>query len=588
MARTDETVEAQQSVAAADIAPPSPLFGSDNNESSSADDEQQQQQPDTKERRRVTIDIGAIQVNERANMLYTRCYRGRNTHSQRQGIREREEAERARRESEERRSIANNNNGIDNNEDGINNEDGETDQPLSTADGDRRRRSSTASQIAAVVRRRSSSTPQMVLNYFGRASFVRGADNSSSLVPVTATLVEDADAVVATELGFCERNWKKIAVVMTTLLVILAILLSIVSVEKNLAKYQEPPTASPTFDSKPTLSTVQGRGFIRCGLNNEVMMLGSFLIDLCRAVASVVIGDVDSYEIIPTTLGTRWEILNNRGADLLIGGDTYTIEREVWLASAGSGFTFSTPYAYDGMTYAGNETFIECAEKMERYGICSSLSICVSADSGYSEYLSSNFPNGFYTLASSTDEMLLMMDNGTCNVLAGPAVAIPRVTNHSVGNKLFMKEPQAIVTRNTDREFSDVVNWVLQALFYGEEQGLTKNTTLCSTTKNVTPLAAELNYLNAVYCVGSYNDLYYDSGFRGMNRINNGTNMHYPIPFGDLDYAFGVEESDKFGPRSGSTFSDIIIDTKLNCGVIVQRDNDAESLALDGLSADCE
>lgn len=573
MADTVETVETQQ-LAAADIPPlsPSPLFDSDNDRSS---DDDEQRQPDTKEGRRgeATVDIGATQVNERANMLYTRCYRGRSTHEQRLRIRERSDAERAGRESEEGGSSANNN--------GINNEDGEIDHP-STAVADRRRRSSRL--------------PQIVSDYFGRASVVLGvANDSTSLVPVTAIVVEEADAVIATELGFCERNWKKIAVAMSTLLFILAIVLSTVIVkfreEDNLPQYQE-PTASPTFDSKPTLSTIQDRGFIRCGLNPQ-FMIRSFYRELCRAVASVVVGDADSYEIVNTTLGTRWEILNNRGADLLIGANTYTIEREVRLDSAGSGFTFSAPCAYDGMAYTGNDaTLIECAEKKERYGACSSLSICVFPDSIHFEYLSSNFPNGFYTTVSTLDEVKLMMGNGTCNVGASNLVAIEMASMFGInGKKLFTKDPEAIVTRNTDREFSDVVNWVLQALFYGEEQGLTKNATLCSTTKNVTSLAAELNYLNAVYCVGSYKDVYdIKSGFRGMNGINNGTSMHYPIPFGDLDYAFGLEESesDNFGPRPGSTFSDIIIDTKLNCGVFIQNGNDTESLAIDGLSEDCE
>jgi len=44
-----------------------------------------------------------------------------------------------------------------------------------------------------------------------------------------------------------------------------------------------------------------------------------------------------------------------------------------------------------------------------------------------------------------------------------------------VGDKLMTKEPLSIVTRNNDREFSDVINWVVHSLFYGEEQGMTKD-----------------------------------------------------------------------------------------------------------------
>eukprot|EP00984_Skeletonema_dohrnii_P020562 scaffold10040_cov128-Skeletonema_dohrnii-CCMP3373.AAC.1 len=550
----DGTVETVVAQSAANISmPQSPQF------ETSSDDEQHQ--PDTKERHTASgthITIGATQVNERANMLYTRQYRGRNRLSQRRRIR----AERARREeAEERGTIANNN------------EDVESNQPSSS---DRRR----------------SSISQIVSNYFGRASF-RSADDNSDGVVVSAILVEEADVVVATEMGCCEQNWKKIAVVMTTLLVILATLLSlfIVGYSKEKKHPQQPePTASPTFDSKPTLQTVQERGFIRCGLhNNRLNTSGSFHLNLCRAVASVVVGDADSYEIVPLTLGTRWSILNNRNADLLVDSNTHTIEREVRLASAGSGFTFSVPYNHAGMKYAGDETFIECAENKKRYGICSSLSICVHADSTPLEYVADAFPKAFYTTTSSADETVIMMDNGTCNVVATELSLIFGSTHH-VGDKQFTKEPHAFVTRNTDREFSDVVNWVLQALFYGEEQDLTKNATLCGNTTNVTSVASELNYLNAVYCVGSYKDVYQFPGRRGMNGINNGTKMHYPIPFGDLDYAADVETQDweNFGPRPNSTFSDIIIDGKLNCGVVVQADNDTESVGIVGMSKDCE
>ena len=545
--------------------PQSPLFETDDNDdSTSSQSSEEKKQSHAKERHTASgkpMTIGATQVNERATLLYTRQFRGRNRRSQRVRLR----AERAAREEEEGGTVANNNN-----------EDGEN--PPSTQD-----------------RRRSSMMTQMVSNYFGRAS-VRSAGNISDTV-VSAILVEEADVVVATEMGFCERNWIKISVLMTALLVILAILLSVFIFafeheEKQEIQIQqlEPPTVSPTFHSKPTLHTIQERGFIRCGLNNQVTT-GRFYLNLCQAVASVVVGDADRYEIVPITLANRWSILNNRSADLLVGADTYTIEREVRLASAASGFTFSAPYIYDGMAYAGNETLRECAEEKKRYGICSGLSICVYVDTTSFEYLASNFPPEFYTTSSSFNETLLMMANGTCNVVASEVSLIfgSGVLMNGVGGRQFTKEPLAFVTRNNDREFSDVINWILQAAFYGEEQGLTKNATLCSNTTNVTAVASKLNYLNAVYCVGSYENLHHFPD-RGMNRINNGTAMINPIPFGDLDYFVGQETLNwkDFGPRPNSTFADIINDEKLNCGVFVQNDNETESLGIVGMSTDCK
>jgi len=75
---------------------------------------------------------------------------------------------------------------------------------------------------------------------------------------------------------------------------------------------------------------------------------------------------------------SRFQQLNGRAVDLLLYGDTHTIEREVQERTTGSGFTFSSPYYYDGMAYFGNDTFVRCAEEYKRFDECSSLLICVT------------------------------------------------------------------------------------------------------------------------------------------------------------------------------------------------------------------
>jgi len=121
-----------------------------------------------------------------------------------------------------------------------------------------------------------------------------------------------------------------------------------------------------------------------------------------------------------------------------------------------------------------------------------------------------------------------------------------------VGSKMMTKDPLAVVTRNNDREFSDITNWVVQALLYGEEQGITQDLTRCQNYTNLTSHVSDLNFLNAVYCVGNYIELYdgesdLDQSNRGMDQLNNGTGMLYAIPFGDLeskDYGTSILATD--------------------------------------------
>ena len=117
------------------------------------------------------------------------------------------------------------------------------------------------------------------------------------------------------------------------------------------------------------------------------------------------------------------------------------------------------------------------------------------------------------------------LSNATCNVVAGPTLDVAEdpcstcieglglyihgwASNNGfelfAGDKVITSTPLGMATRQDDREFSDVINWILQALFYGDEQGLTKSSSLCQNDRDLPRgmNASELNYMNAVYCVG--------------------------------------------------------------------------------------
>jgi len=102
---------------------------------------------------------------------------------------------------------------------------------------------------------------------------------------------------------------------------------------------------------------------------------------------------------------------------------------------------------------------------------------------------------------SSLEDIKNILFNGTCNVLAFDKSALlgtaksdkARDKGFVFGEVMKTKEPLAFATRNGDREFSDIVNWVIQALFFDEEQDLKKKPSLYQ------------NYTNMAF--------YYASGF---------------------------------------------------------------------------
>lgn len=143
--------------------------------------------------------------------------------------------------------------------------------------------------------------------------------------------------------------------------------------------------------------------------------------------------------------------------------------------------------------------------------------------------------------------MIDLTYNGTCNVIAyerqvllGSRFAEGIADGRFIlGQRMFTKEPLAFASLGgigSDREWSDVLNWVLQALIFGEEEGLSKDVTKCQNEIS-TSVASKLPYLNAVYCMGNYEELLDDNVklSRGMNMINNGTGLLYSLPFSNLD-----------------------------------------------------
>jgi general L-amino acid transport system substrate-binding protein len=129
----------------------------------------------------------------------------------------------------------------------------------------------------------------------------------------------------------------------------------------------------------------------------------------------------------------------------------------------------------------GNETYVKCAEDQRRYGECSSLKICILQDTTGHDVILQHFPSDFILITSSHVENIQMIRAGRCNVLSEVRSGLNYLAYSNVeskdlgfvvGAKTLSKEPLAIVTRQNDREFSDIINWVMQALFFGEEQAL--------------------------------------------------------------------------------------------------------------------
>lgn len=229
------------------------------------------------------------------------------------------------------------------------------------------------------------------------------------------------------------------------------------------------------------------------------------------------------------------------------------------------------------MIFAGNPTFLRCAEKQKRYGECANLSICVEPNTRSQEFIASRYSPDFY----QTGLFLDMLENKTCNVLAAERLQILKLlhkdnsirnTEYEIGNITYTNEPLAIVTRNNDMVFSDIVNWVIQGLVFGQRHGVSKDESLCSidsATATTTP--SKMSFLNMLYCVGNYDEVIFtqdDGVLRSeINTINRGTPMLYVTPLGKPEFkSYGIS-IERIRGRG-----------HINCGTMI-RDGYSEDIA---------
>ena len=136
------------------------------------------------------------------------------------------------------------------------------------------------------------------------------------------------------------------------------------------------------------------------------------------------------------------------------------------------------------------------------------------------------------------------LDAGVCNAVAGGVVDVSTSNIRNIGGYAgpyetgigrFSKDPLALVTRQDDPQWSAFVFWVVSAIFYAEEEGIT-----ASSAMPIVNLFGPFNsriFRDAIEAVGSYEEIYkrhvgaeVERG--GLNSLNTNplTAQHYPLP----------------------------------------------------------
>ena len=233
-----------------------------------------------------------------------------------------------------------------------------------------------------------------------------------------------------------------------------------------------------------TLKTVKNRGSLLCTGHNgtylgfaEVDDKGAwhgFDIELCKALATAVLGAPDKVKIIPVSWAQRFPSIQSGDIDVIIKVTGWTMGRDTEL-----GLQFSRPY-FLGPTQlmAHKEIGAKSAKDLDGATICASAG--TSTERIAADYLSNLGVKVEMVTFEKTEEMRSAYFAGRCDAFAGwgPNLAITRAKGtdpdkHMILPDVMAVEPESAAMRQGDDNWVDILNWMFTALLIAEQYGIT-------------------------------------------------------------------------------------------------------------------
>ncbi|WP_199320264.1 amino acid ABC transporter substrate-binding protein [Leptolyngbya sp. FACHB-261] len=249
------------------------------------------------------------------------------------------------------------------------------------------------------------------------------------------------------------------------------------------------PTGSPQAGGTPgparstLLSTIQGRGQLICGVNDQLPGFGNvdaagkytgFDVDFCRAVSAAVFGEPDKVEFVPVKSANRQTAIQSGEVDMMSRNTTWTLTRDFeW------GAIFAPTTYHDGQGFmVKTARNIDSIEKMD------GASICVLSGTTTELNLADAFRarNLKFTpvVFDNDDATYAAYDQGRCDVVTSDQSSLIsrkstlKAPNESaILDQVISKEPLGPLVSQSDPVWADIVRWTIDSLIYAEERGIT-------------------------------------------------------------------------------------------------------------------
>lgn len=230
------------------------------------------------------------------------------------------------------------------------------------------------------------------------------------------------------------------------------------------------------------LDTVKKRGKLICASRNDVPGYGSldasgnnvgFDIDLCRAVASAVLGDPKAIEIRYISASERGPTIQSGEVDMLVRTVTWTTSRDSQWGN------YVQTMFFDGQGFMVNKALgISSALELNDAVVC--VTQGTTTELNLQDFSNQNNLNISALTFEDTDAVVAAYQSGQCDAftndrsqLAALGSAFDKRDDHIIPPEPISEEPLGPVVPHGDDQWFDVVKTVMAVLIYGEAYGVT-------------------------------------------------------------------------------------------------------------------
>ena len=238
-------------------------------------------------------------------------------------------------------------------------------------------------------------------------------------------------------------------------------------------------------EAGPTVDMIKERGSLLCTGHNgsylgfaEVDDNGNwsgFDIEMCKALATAILGSPDALQIIPVSWAQRFPALQSGDIDVIIKVTGWTMSRDTEL-----GLQYSRPY-FIGPTNIMTRAELGASTPEDLEGGVFCINAGTSIERIVADYMGARGITYEALNFEKAEELRAALYAGRCDALAGfgPFLAAtrfnaPNPDDFVILDAVLALEPEGIAAREGDDGFIDVINWMMSALLMAEENGITQ------------------------------------------------------------------------------------------------------------------